>query len=158
MIENSGASTASNNDVILGVFIILCATGLWSFCIGGYMTNPLDIAPDFAGVVLGFSNTLGAISGFLGAEVMGAFTSAFPENGAGWRYLFCLGAGLAFVAAVVYVLGADAAVQPWAVRKEEGKEEEVKERMDMMLKEVNKETGIVVDGRKKNLAGKNTSV
>ena len=42
----------------LAVALLVCATGSWSFCIGGYMVNAMDIAPDFAGVILGFSNRL----------------------------------------------------------------------------------------------------
>ena len=84
--------------------LLVCAAGFWSFCIGGYMVNPLDVAPDFAGIIQGFSNSLGAISGFLGAEVMGALTKEYQENGAGWRYLFCLSAGMAFAAAAAFLV------------------------------------------------------
>ena len=67
-------------------------------------------------------SSLGAIAGFLGAEVMGAFTAAFPENGAGWRYLFTLSAGLAAAAAAFFVIFADASVQSWAKTTPDTKE------------------------------------
>ena len=83
------------------------------------MVNAMDIAPDFAGIILGFSNSLRAIAGFLGAEVMGALTDTYPEYGAGWRYLFSLSAGLAFGAATIFVIFADDSVQSWAKKVEE---------------------------------------
>ena len=36
-------------DRTLAVFLLICATGLSGLSISGYMSNHLDIAPDYAG-------------------------------------------------------------------------------------------------------------
>ena len=40
----------------------------------GFFTNPLDIAPNFAGTILGITNAIGTIPGWLAPLLAGAFT------------------------------------------------------------------------------------
>lgn len=41
----------------------------------GFLTNPSDIAPQYAGIVFGFSNTFATISGIMAPTVTGYITA-----------------------------------------------------------------------------------
>lgn len=43
---------------------------------GGYLSNGLDIAPNFAGTIFGMANTLSSFGGFLSNLMVGALTFA----------------------------------------------------------------------------------
>ena len=40
----------------------------------GFFTNPLDIAPNYSGTILGITNAFGTIPGWLAPLMAGAFT------------------------------------------------------------------------------------
>ncbi|GFO06931.1 vesicular glutamate transporter 1 [Plakobranchus ocellatus] len=79
---------------------------------GGLYLSPGDIAPRYAGVVYGISNTVATLPGFLSPMAIGYLT--VDQTQEQWRYVF-------FIAAAVYVFGstffnifASASLQPWA--------------------------------------------
>jgi MFS transporter, ACS family, solute carrier family 17 (sodium-dependent inorganic phosphate cotransporter), other len=54
--------------------IILCITfsvGLGAFSISGYLANPLDIAPQFASIIVGISNTFATLPGLISPVLTG---------------------------------------------------------------------------------------
>lgn len=54
--------------------IIVCITlsvGLGAFSISGYLANPLDIAPQFASIIIGYSNTFATLPGLISPTVTG---------------------------------------------------------------------------------------
>lgn len=54
--------------------IIVCITlsvGLGAFSISGYLANPLDIAPQFASIIIGYSNTFATLPGLISPIVTG---------------------------------------------------------------------------------------
>ena len=56
----------------IGAVLLLCAAlGLSSFNVSGYGTNHLDIAPKYAGFLLGITNTIGTIPGIVGVALTG---------------------------------------------------------------------------------------
>jgi hypothetical protein len=62
--------------------IIVCITlsvGLGSLAIGGYLTNNLDIAPQFSSIILGVSNTFGAIPGIV-SPILSGYIASTPVN------------------------------------------------------------------------------
>lgn len=70
-----GAGLAGCN-VVLAVTCLVCAVGSFGITIGGFNVNHLDIAPRYAGVLMGITNTAGTIPGFLGPAVVSLFLSA----------------------------------------------------------------------------------
>ena len=50
------------------VFLSL-SVGSSGFAVAGYPVNNLDIAPKYAGILLGISNMFGTIPGFLGPQI-----------------------------------------------------------------------------------------
>jgi len=65
-----------------------------SFSAGGYAVNHLDVAPRYAGTLMGFSNTAGTIPGIVGVAVSG-YILAWTDS---WLLVFQ-------VAAAVYLFG-----------------------------------------------------
>lgn len=54
--------------------IIVCITlsvGLGAFSISGYLANPLDIAPQFASIIVGYSNTFATLPGVISPVLTG---------------------------------------------------------------------------------------
>lgn len=54
--------------------IIVCVTlsvGLGAFSISGYLANPLDIAPQFASIIVGISNTFATLPGLISPVLTG---------------------------------------------------------------------------------------
>lgn len=52
------------------VFVTL-SVGLGAFSISGYFANPLDIAPQFASIIIGYSNTFATIPGLISPVLTG---------------------------------------------------------------------------------------
>ena len=55
------------------------AVGFSGFAISGFNVNHLDIAPRFASILMGISNSAGTISGMIGPYVVGDITSGINK-------------------------------------------------------------------------------
>lgn len=63
--------------------IIICITlsvGLGAFSISGYLANPLDIAPQFASIIVGYSNSFATLSGVI-SPVLTGYIVTTPVSG-----------------------------------------------------------------------------
>ncbi len=70
------------------------------FSFAGFAVNHLDIAPKYAGTLLGITNTVGTIPGVVGVLVSGYLV----DTTGSWASAFFLAACLYLVAAVVWLL------------------------------------------------------
>ncbi len=57
------------NDTVSAVLLLSVAVGSGGFGLAGFNINHLDIAPRFAGLLMGITNTAGTIPGFVGPVV-----------------------------------------------------------------------------------------
>ncbi|KAJ0175558.1 hypothetical protein K1T71_008717 [Dendrolimus kikuchii] len=87
------------------------------FAISGYNVNHLDIAPRYASILMGLSNGIGTIAGFVVPIVIDHMTieknnlaKAITE----WRNVFLMGATVHFVGITIYGIFASGELQPWA--------------------------------------------
>lgn len=62
-----------------GLFIVTASLSFLGFSRGGFAVNHMDIAPEFAGVIMGISNTAGTVAGIVGV----AFTGYLLERSGG---------------------------------------------------------------------------
>ena len=76
-----GHSSLAVAFLTLGVAVIGCQWG------SGYLVNPVDIAPRYAGVILGISNTFATIPGFLAPLAIGQITTNVRLK----NYFICFG-------------------------------------------------------------------
>ena len=80
----------------------------------------LDIAPNYAGIITGISNTFATIPGFVAPEIMGALTASASADPpvmlltTAWRIVFLLAALVITLGGIVFLFGSTAEIQPWA--------------------------------------------
>lgn len=91
------------DSLMVSVAVITLSNALGAFSIGGFATNHLDVAPNQAGLLMGVTNTLAAVSS--GASV---FVSGWIQDvSGGWDAVFYLAALVSVAGAFVYSLLAD---------------------------------------------------
>uniref|UniRef100_A0A8C9CML9 Sialin n=1 Tax=Phocoena sinus TaxID=42100 RepID=A0A8C9CML9_PHOSS len=101
-------------DYSLAVAFLTISTTLGGFCSSGFSINHLDIAPSYAGILLGITNTFATIPGMIGPIIARSLT---PENTVGeWQTVFCLAAAVNVFGAIFFTLFSKGEVQNWAVR------------------------------------------
>ncbi|XP_037780589.1 LOW QUALITY PROTEIN: putative inorganic phosphate cotransporter [Penaeus monodon] len=100
-----------NCNAVLAV-AVLCLSGMLSGAVNsGYLCSHQDLAPNFAGTLLGITNTLGALAGIAGPAVTGHLEGR--ESIWAWREVFLISAGLYLVTCTFYLVFISADVQPW---------------------------------------------
>eukprot|EP00798_Chlamydomonas_sp_ICE-L_P007480 gene7480-625_t len=74
------------SSVITGVLFTTLTLSALGFSRGGFSVNHMDIAPKYAGMVMGISNTAGTLAGVVGVAVTGYILDANggADNLAGW--------------------------------------------------------------------------
>ncbi|XP_037650300.1 sialin-like [Sebastes umbrosus] len=107
---------------ILTVTFLTLSTTIGGVTAPGVYINQIDIAPRYAGFLLGITNTFGTIPGVLAPIVTGYFTE--DHTLAGWSKVFWLAAGVNVFGALVYTIFGSGKLQPWAVTEEERAEDE----------------------------------
>ncbi|GFR71817.1 vesicular glutamate transporter [Elysia marginata] len=94
-------------------FILLCVGAAFSaFAISGFQTNPLDLAPQYAGPLTGIART-----GMLGAVVSTSLAAQLPGRTGtleSWQKMFMIGGILHLGGVVFYILFASGERQSWA--------------------------------------------
>ena len=83
-----------------GVLLMSGATATLAFCMGGFAPNSFDIAPRYADVIWGLSNTFATIPGVIGVAVTGWLV----DRTGSYHAPFLLTAGLSVLGAVVYLI------------------------------------------------------
>lgn len=81
--------------------LLMCgATGTLAFCLAGFGPNCFDIAPRYADVIWGISNTFGTIPGIVGVAVTGWLV----ERTGGYTAPFVVTAAIAVTGAVTFLV------------------------------------------------------
>ncbi|XP_041867886.1 sialin [Melanotaenia boesemani] len=103
-------------DHILTVTFLTLSSSLGGTSAPGVYINQIDIAPRYAGFLLGITNTFGTVPGVVAPIVTGYFTE--DHTLAGWRKVFWVAAGINTGGALFYTIFGSGKVQPWAVTYE----------------------------------------
>ncbi|KAK7898501.1 hypothetical protein WMY93_019354 [Mugilogobius chulae] len=103
------------------VFLTLSTTTGGASAAGVYI-NQIDIAPRYAGFLLGITNTFGTIPGVVAPIVTGYFTEDHSLDG--WRKVFWLAALIQISGAVFFTIFGSAKLQSWAMTDEDKVEAE----------------------------------
>ncbi|KAH9510292.1 hypothetical protein Btru_042661 [Bulinus truncatus] len=97
--------------------LLLCINTLcMSLNRAGFVVNPQDLAPGYAGVLFGITNTAGTVPGMIAPLIAGALTP--NKTTEEWKNVFYVCAAAAVFGAIVYVSLAKGELQEWAVPKE----------------------------------------
>lgn len=90
------------HTVPLAIALMCAALGLGSFALSGFASNHLDIAPRYAGALMGLSNTAGTMPGVIGVAVTGYILEATGS----WALVFGIAAGLYVAGTIVWLIWA----------------------------------------------------
>jgi ACS family sodium-dependent inorganic phosphate cotransporter len=84
----------------LAIIYLCCSLGLLSFVLSGFGTNHLDVAPRYADVLLGITNTAGTLPGIIGVFITGYLV----EQTGGFDVAFALASGIFIFGAAVFLV------------------------------------------------------
>ncbi|XP_064642406.1 sialin-like [Lineus longissimus] len=115
LLIGAGFVTCQQRMAAVALFII--AVGFTSFTKSAYVVNHLDIAPKYAGILYGISNTFGTISGFAAPLVVGKMTTHGSREE--WQIIFYICAAIYTIGTIFYGVFAEGEVQPWAMGGEQ---------------------------------------
>uniref|UniRef100_A0A667WQU3 Sialin n=1 Tax=Myripristis murdjan TaxID=586833 RepID=A0A667WQU3_9TELE len=110
---------------MLAVTLLTISSTVGGTSAAGVFINQIDIAPRYAGVLLGITNTFGTIPGILAPIVTGYLTE--DHSLAGWRKVFWVAAGICACGALIFTIFGSGKLQKWAMTEEEREEAEGKE-------------------------------
>ncbi|XP_058032281.1 sialin isoform X4 [Ahaetulla prasina] len=97
----------------VAVVFLTISTTLGGFSTSGYSINHLDIAPSYAGILLGITNSFGTIPGMVGPLVAKALTHSNTIEE--WRNVFYIASALNLFGAIFFALFSSGEVQNWAL-------------------------------------------
>lgn len=97
---------------VTSIVCITIAVGIGAFAWSGFAVNHLDIAPQYASILMGISNTFATVPGIVSPFLTGWIV----EDGTveKWKIIFYISAGIYLFGCVIYWFFASGEVQPWA--------------------------------------------
>ena len=118
---------------------------------GGYLFSIFELAPSYAGILTGITNTFGVITGFVCPMVVTLLTPNGTRDE--WLNVFYLAAGITIFGSVMYLLFGSSKLQEWAVPPSQRKDVELVVQEEKLLGVVdeNKENTNAVNGSKNGL-------
>ncbi|CAG9540994.1 unnamed protein product [Cercopithifilaria johnstoni] len=99
-------------EILVIVFLTL-GIGLSGIQYAGFVVNYLDIAPTFAGPILGIGNTLSCIAGIISPVLVGKLTPTGSQQE--WQLVFWITGGVLLAGTIIFCLFAKGEVQQWAL-------------------------------------------
>lgn len=103
--------TGCNYSAAVGLVIV--AVGTSGLAMSGYGVNHLDLSPGHAGTLMGLTNCLATIPGFVGPQIVGALTY-YEATRLQWQKVFYIAMGVYGWGALVYLLLGSGEQQKWA--------------------------------------------
>ncbi|XP_038051386.1 sialin-like [Patiria miniata] len=101
-------------DHTLAIVFLTLSVGCCGIAVSGFNVNHLDLAPDYAGLLMGITNMVGTVPGFLGPLLVGEVTEN-QETFERWRIIFWTAFGIYIFGMLTYVIFGSGEKQPWAM-------------------------------------------
>ncbi|KAJ8946672.1 hypothetical protein NQ318_019987 [Aromia moschata] len=93
------------------------AVGLGAFAWAGFGVNHLDVAPQYASILMGLSNTFGTLPGIV-SPILTGYVVTNENSPEEWRTVFHITSGIYLFGAVVYGFFGSGDLQTWATESE----------------------------------------
>lgn len=100
---------------VWSVLLIIVGIGIGGFTLTSYSINPLDIAPSYASIILGISNTIATLPGIISPVLTGYLVQNQTVDE--WRIVFYIAASVYVFGIVVYWFWCSGEVQQWALSR-----------------------------------------
>ena len=97
--------------VVSSIIVSISSVGLAP---SGITVNHLDLAPNYAGTLMGLTNTIATVPGILGPQVVGALTYHQSTRGQ-WQKVFYIAAVIYAFGTTIFVMFGSGKQQDWAV-------------------------------------------
>ncbi|KAI8123658.1 hypothetical protein FF38_12474 [Lucilia cuprina] len=94
------------------IIFLTVATMFHGAVSSGPLASIVDIAPNYAGIVLGISGMIGVLPGFISPYIVGILTLG-NQTFESWKHVFLISATMLIGAGVLYVCFADSTLQDW---------------------------------------------
>lgn len=101
-----------NCNTTLAMIVLCVAVGLSGSANCGFLCSHQELAPNFAGTLLGITNTVGSAAGVLAPVITGSITEGNQTLSA-WRIVFLITVGVYFLTCTMYIAFITNKVQPW---------------------------------------------
>lgn len=98
----------------LAVTFLTVSSALGGFSAAGVFINQIDIAPRYAGILLGITNTFGTVPGVVAPIVVGYLTTDKQHLVLGWNHVFWLSGAVSAFGAIFFVIFGTGKIQSWA--------------------------------------------
>ncbi|XP_049776012.1 vesicular glutamate transporter 2-like isoform X2 [Schistocerca cancellata] len=99
------------DDPTAAVILLTVSVGFNSISIMGYQMNLIDIAPNFSGLMMGITGSIGTLMSVAAPLYVGAIVKENTIQE--WRIVFLTAAAVFFVGNLIFVIFGDGEVQPW---------------------------------------------
>eukprot|EP00794_Sanderia_malayensis_P005170 gene5170-5822_t len=96
----------------IAVSFMCIAVAFFGLSFTGFMVNPLDIAPKYAGIIIGISNCVSTTPGFIGPSLVGIITK--DEKPSQWQLVFLVMGAISILGIIIFMTCASGEIQPWA--------------------------------------------
>lgn len=100
-----------NSTMNVAFFMLSIAVGGFAYC--GYMLSHLDLSPEYAGTLMGVSNTISNLTGFLAPLVVGALTEKYQTLHQ-WHIVFIIAGIVLTFSTFTFIFFASTKKQDWA--------------------------------------------
>ncbi|KAM4694029.1 sialin isoform 2-T2 [Discoglossus pictus] len=101
----------------LAVVFLTLSTTLGGFSVSGFSINHLDIAPSYAGILLGITNTFATIPGMVGPVIGKSLTH--DNTVEQWQLVFYIATAINVFGAIFFAIFGSGSIQDWAVNSKE---------------------------------------
>lgn len=120
-----------DTSVMAAIILLTTALGLNSGVFTGFLTNHIELAPNFAGTLMGITNSLANVTSILGPLLVGfvvtdsvrntitinkyayTYKYLFQTNKEQWGIIFLCSAAIFFLGNLFYIIFGTAETQPW---------------------------------------------
>ncbi|XP_031631771.1 putative inorganic phosphate cotransporter isoform X3 [Contarinia nasturtii] len=102
----------SSTEKDLAIFLLVIAVGINSSTYLGFQVNHIDIAPNFAGTLMGLTNAAANVMSIIAPLLVG-FIVKDDTDPVEWRLVFFISAGVYFFGNLMFVLFSSTEIQVW---------------------------------------------
>jgi sugar phosphate permease len=107
-----GVAGYINDNIPLVIFLLVLSTGASGLSMAGYACNHLDIAPQFAGITLGMTNTMATLPGIIAPILVGDLVAPPHDDIVHWREAFLIASGISTFGFVFFFIFAKGEALP----------------------------------------------